>query len=80
MTINPKMQPKTAVQYRHWQHFNTGAYYYGECPKCGAAAQPDFPMPAGEHITEEECECEVCGCKFLVQTTTVYRFAGLNTD
>jgi hypothetical protein len=79
--MNEKMQPKTKVSHRRWQHFNRGDYYYGECPKCGNVCQPDFEQPTDEdHVHVEFCECEQCGCKFKVQTTTVYRYGGIDED
>lgn len=78
--MNEKMQPKTKVDYRRWQHFNMGDYYYAECPKCGNTCQPDYDSyPTGkDHIRREDATCEECGCEFWYETTTVYRYGGID--
>lgn len=80
--INEKMQPKLKASHRHWQHFNQGDYYYGQCPLCDNSCQLDDMgyKEDDEHVTVEYAECEECGCCFYVETTTVYRFGGLEED
>lgn len=81
---NPAMQPKINHKYRSWQFFlnHMGAYPYAECPKCGEVCQPDGYEEPGEqeHVVREAVRCEECGCKFWYETTTVYRYGGVDED
>ena len=80
---NPKMQPGIKVSHRRWQLIahHMGDYPYGECPKCGEVGNPQFDEPSAEdNIRNEWFRCDECEIDFYYETTTSYRYGGIDRD
>lgn len=78
-----KMQLRTKVSYRKWQltAHHMGDFPYGACPKCGVAGNPQYDEPSGEdNIRNEWFECDTCKVDYFYQTSTSYRFGGIDND
>lgn len=79
---NP-MQIGIRVDHRRWQIAanHMGDYNYGGCPKCGVAGNCVGDEPSGEdNIHHEWFECEDCRISYYYETTTGYRYGGIDDD
>lgn len=77
------MQPTIRVSHRRWQimAYHMGEFPYGECPKCGEVGNPWDDEPSGEdNIHNAWFECESCGIRYYYQTTTAYRYGGIERN